>query len=165
MYHMNSIKFIAFTLLLLTFNGLFAQESIQELDKKVALTKVNTLPYNVNDIVVRGFDGTNPPPRLETPMRNMFYGYGMTAYIQSLDTLIFFNIVRLDAKHENTAGKVLRESEETGNRYTEAFKNYFTAAIEASEWKNIYFDNIYLVDKKGNYLKISKRMKFCPHCK
>lgn len=148
--------------------GVFAQTSVAQdfdsWDVKVAETNLDALPYQPYKIIVRGFDGKNPPPRLNTPQRALFYGYGMTAYIKSNDSLLFFDILYLDAVHRDAEGNVIATFQLKGSRYSDSFKNYFVNKITEEERKNIYFENIYLKDKKGNYLKITAKQEFCPHC-
>lgn len=160
---MDTLRVIlAIMFVLLTCTG--QTQDIEDLDLKVAETNAEALPYDIERIVVRGFDGENPPPRLQAPDRPLFYGYGITAYYVTFDSLIFFNVVRLDAVHRAPDGKMIVSFRQEGNRYTDEFKNYFLSGISPGEKKNIYFENIYLKDKKGNYLKLTERQLFCPHC-
>lgn len=142
---------------------LVAQNSV-DLDAVVAKTDAASLPYPVGKIVVRGFDGNHPPPRLVEPERPLFYGYGMTAYYQSSDSLIFFKILRLQAEHRNEDGSVIKSFQLKGNRYTEGFKQYYLKTVAPEERKNFFLSNIYIKDKKGNYLKLDKEFKLCHHC-
>jgi len=139
-------------------------QQTEDLDIKVAETNTKALPYEISRIVVRGFDGENPPPRLKAPERPLFYGYGITAYYFTFDSLIFFNVVQLDAVHRDVQGNKIVSFRQEGNRYTDDFKNYFLNGIDPQDRKNIYFENIYLKDKKGNYIKLTEPQRFCPHC-
>ena len=76
--------------LFILFIGLFGSITGQEdLDQLVAKTKLESLTYPINEIIIRGFDGNNPPPKMVVPERPLFYGYGITAYYQTEDILIF----------------------------------------------------------------------------
>jgi len=129
----------------------------------VAKTDISSLDYPVNEIVVRGFDGENPPPRLIEPERPLFYGYGITAYYQSQDTLVFFKVQQLEIVHLNTEGEIIHTFNQNGSRYTESFKGYFIH-LSPEEKRLIYIRNIYLKDKKGKHLLIKDRLPWCPHC-
>jgi hypothetical protein len=151
------ILFFAFT----AKSQLFAEE---ELARMAAETDIEHLPYNVENIVVRGFDGTNPPPRLVKTTRPMLYGYGITAYHITYDSLIFFKVLSAKAIHRDESGNVIKEFEIKNGRYPPEFKKYFLENIRASERKEIWFEEIYIRDKKDNILYISEPQKFCPHC-
>lgn len=157
----------AFTLnclLTIVFSGAMCQSATEELDVLVDATKLNELPFNLEEVTVRGFDGENPPPRMNTPTRPLFYGYGATAYTLTSDSLLFFNIVQMEAVHRGADGSIKRKFTESGNHHSPEFKNYFLRDITEEERKNIYLENIYLQDKKGNYFKITEPQPFCPHC-
>ena len=136
-----------------------------DLAAEAAKTDIKKLPYPVSEIKIRGFDAEDPPPRMNTPERPLFYGYGMTAYYQNEDSLIFFRIQKLQAVHVNSEGEVLHTFNLKGSRYTDSFKSYFLTEIDPSEKKNIYLRNIYIKDKKGNYIHLEDDQKWCPHCK
>ena len=135
-----------------------------DLDAAAAKTDHSSLPYPVQKIVVRGFDGNHPPPRLVEPERPLFYGYGMTAYYHSTDSLIFFKIQKLTAEHRDDAGNVIKSFILKGNRYSDTFKQYYLKTVPASERKNFFLRDVYVKDKKGNYLKLDKEFKLCHHC-
>lgn len=137
-----------------------AQEDLETLASK---TDIKALPYSLENIVVRGFDGTSPPPRLVEPKRPLFYGYGITAYYKSKDTLLFFRVQELEVVHFDKNGKELHTFHIEGSRYTESFKSYFMH-LSAEEKRRIYLRKIYLKDKKGNYIKLPERQTWCPHC-
>lgn len=141
-----------------------AQDTKADLAAKAAKTNIKALPYDPAHIVVRGFDGQNPPPRLVVPDKPLFYGYGITAYIKTADSLRFFTIVQLDAVHRDGSGNEIARFTETGSRYSEAFKEYFLSKIAPTEKKNIYFENVFVKDKNENLLKLTRTFRFCPHC-
>lgn len=149
---------------LFSWNQQVHAQDFEQWDIKVAETNTDALPYAPYKIIVRGFDGKNPPPRLTAPQRQLFYGYGMTAYYQTKDTLTFFTLLYLDAVHYDKDANVVASFPQAGSRYSDEFKNYFVNRISEAERKNIRFENIYLKDKKGNYLKITTPQEFCPHC-
>ncbi|MEZ4722482.1 MAG: hypothetical protein R2813_11475 [Flavobacteriales bacterium] len=152
-----------FTIFFLLISFLTKAQAPVNLDTEVAKTDINTLPYTIDGIVVRGFDGTNPPPRLSAPTRPLFYGYGITAYFRGVDSLMFFTVEKLDAVHKSTTGEVIKTFPLSGARYTPAFKNYFVG-LSNEEKARIYFENIYLKDKKGHYIKVDTEQLFCPNC-
>ena len=133
------------------------------MDELVAKTNYDNLSYPISEIIVRGFDGDNPPPRLVEPARPLFYGYGITAYFQTQDTLMFFKVQKLEAIHVNDDGEIIHTFKLAGSRYTESFKGYFIHLPQEVKRK-IFFRNIYLKDKKGNYIKLNKQHTWCPHC-
>ncbi len=139
-------------------------QSRKDLDKLVKQTEVTELPYSVEEITVRGFDGANPPPRKEKPTGLILYGYGITSYIIGFDSITYFDVITLDAVHRNDKGKEIKRFEIKGDRYPQAFKDYFIEKCEESDRARIFFENIYLRDKSGNYLKIETEQRFCPHC-
>jgi len=156
--------YILFFILLLSSVSVIGQTSVEELDKLVSKTNVKKLDYDPERIIVRGFDAHNPPPRLEEPERPLFYGYGMTAYFMTHDHLQFFKIDRCEAVHRTKDGEEVKRFELHGNRYTDEFKTYFTKEIDSHQKKYIFFENIYIHDKQGNYFKITSKQKFCTHC-
>lgn len=158
---MNRIVFILLLLLIGT-NG-YGQASVKELDKLVSETDKSLLGYDPNLVVVRSFDGDNPPPRLRPPSRPLFYGYGITAYYRTADSIAFFKIIRADIVHKDSAGNEIRRFEQHGNRLSDEFKQYFVNKLSPEERKYIYIENIYLQDKNGRYLKVADRV-FCTHC-
>ena len=139
-------------------------QSRKDLDKLVEQTDQTGLAYDPAEITVRGFDGANPPPRMETPTRPLLYGYGMTAYIITFDSIIYFDIITLDAVHRDQNNQEVKRFLIQGNRYPKSFKDYFIESCTESDRAHIYFENIYLRDKSGNYLKIESEQRFCPHC-
>ena len=150
--------------LFILFIGLFGSITGQEdLDQLVAKTKLESLNYPISEIIIRGFDGVNPPPRMVIPERPLFYGYGITAYYQTEDTLIFFKVHTLEAIHLNDAGEIIHTFKLKGSRYSESFKGYFMY-LSSDEKQKIFFRNIYLKDKKGNYIKLKDNHVWCPHC-
>jgi hypothetical protein len=102
----------------------------QNLDAPVVKTDLKSLPYEVDKIVVRGFDGVNPPPRLGSPDRPLFYGYGITAYCRTVDSLLFFTLIKLDAVHRDENGESIRGFPLKGCRYNDYFKPYFLELTE-----------------------------------
>jgi len=160
---MRTLAFIAFTYATFMI-GVAKGQSPIDLDAEAAKTNLNELPYDVSLINVRGFDGDNPPPRLVEPERPLFYGYGLTAYYQTKDSLLFFRIEKLDIIHHDNQGNEIQSFPQKGSRYSETFKKYFLSEIPPSEKKNILLQNIYLKDKKGNYLKLEKDFVLCPNC-
>ncbi|GEM_PF-625149 len=131
---------------------------------EAAKTDVSSLPYPVDQIIIRGFDAEDPPPRLQAPERPLFYGYGLTAYYQNADSLIFFRIQNLDAVHLDDEGNILNSFKLTGSRYTDSFKSFFLTAISAEEKKNIVLRNIYIKDKKGKFIHLVDDQQWCPRC-
>lgn len=154
---------IAIVIAGVTVSDTYAQEI--DLDKAVAQSDLNALPVSLDKVVIRGYDGVAPPPKLKPPARTLFYGYGVTAYYKSTDTLMFFKVLQLEAEHRSPEGEVLARFDLKGSRYNDAFKSYFLNAIPQSERKNIFFKNIYIKDKKGNYFLVEEDRQFCPHCK
>lgn len=143
--------------------AVFAQVPSTNLEAEVAKTNTAKLTYPIDGIVVRGFDGDNPPPRISAPARPLFYGYGITAYFRSVDSLMFFTVVQLDAVHRKSDGTVIKKFPQKGAQYTPDFKNYFIN-LSTEEKGRIFFENIYLKDKKGNYIKVKTEQLFCPNC-
>lgn len=160
---MRSLVFIALIYSMTMTGSVWGQDPI-DLDAEVSKTNIDALPYKIEHIHVRGFDGDNPPPRLVEPERPLFYGYGLTAYYQTYDSLLFFRIERLEIVHRDNEGKVIQSFLQKGSRYSETFKKYFLSQIPVTEKKNIYLQNIYLKDKKGNYLKLENDFVLCPNC-
>jgi hypothetical protein len=149
------------TLFLIGFIGsIWSQENM---DALVAKTNFENLDYPIEKIIVRGFDGVNPPPRLKEPERPLFYGYGITAYFQTTDTLMFFKVQKMEAIHLNEEGEIIHTFKVKGSRYSESFKGYFMH-LSLEEKKRIYFRNIYLKDKKGNFIKLKGNQIWCPQC-
>lgn len=153
-----------FILFLCLFSLCVNAQSRKDLEKLVSKTDTNELAYSVSEITVRGFDGANPPPRMKTPTRKLLYGYGMTAYIIGFDSITFFDIVSITAVHKDDEGNEIRAFEIQGGRYPKEFKHYFVEKCTESQRARIYFENIYLRDKSGNYLKIETEQRLCPHC-
>lgn len=156
----NYLLFLVF--LSINLASVTAQEV--DLDQKVSSTDYELLPYDISKIIVRGFDGSNPPPTMIETNKTLLYGYGMTAYHISSDSLIFFRILSLDAVHRDADGNEINRFPIRGSRYTQDFKNYFLNKIPKDQRKYIWFENIYIKDKKENYLKLAEPQRFCPHC-
>ena len=135
-----------------------------ELARMAAETDLEHLPYNIENIVVRGFDGTNPPPKLIKTARPMLYGYGITAYHITYDSLIFFKVLSAKAIHRDESGNIIKEFDIKNGRYSPEFKKYFLESIRSEERKQIWFEQIYIRDKKDNVLYLAEPQKFCPHC-
>lgn len=151
---------VAFFCLLITSS--FGQT--KDYKQKAEQTDIANLPYDVSKIIVRGFDGSNPPPTMIKTDRPMLYGYGTTAYHLTNDSLIFFRILSMDAVHrDNDGNEISRHPIEKG-RYSSEFKDYFLNKIPKEQRKNIWFENIYIKDKKENYLRLVEPQRFCPHC-
>ncbi len=121
------------------------------MDALVAKTNFEKLDHPIEKIIVSGFDGVNPPPRLKDPERLLFYRFGITTYFQTTDTLMFLKIQKLEAIHLNEEGEIIHTFTVEGSRYSESFKGYFTH-LSLEEEKRIYFRGIYLKDKKSNFI-------------
>jgi hypothetical protein len=160
------MKNLLFTnlLILLAFGAVAQEHSEDELVRRAAETDIEHLPYTIEKIVVRGFDGSNPPPRLVETTRPMLYGYGITAYHMSYDSLIFFKVVAMKAVHRNSDGSILKSFEVKNGRYSQEFKEYFLERIRPEERQDIWFEEIYISDKKDNIIYLAEPQKFCPHC-
>ena len=154
------------TPLIVAFFCLMTCASVAQIDfaAEAAKTDISSLPYPVNKIVIRAFDAEDPPPRLQAPERPLFYGYGLTAYYQNADSLNFFRIQSLDAVHLDEEGNTLHSYKLSGSRYTDSFKSFFLTGITSEEKKNIVLRNIYIKDKKGNFIHLKDDQKWCPNC-
>lgn len=145
--------------------GAIAQEyTDDELARRAAETDIEHLPFSIEKIVVRGFDGSNPPPRLIETTRPMLYGYGITAYHMSFDSLIFFKVLTMKAIHRGKDGSVIKSFDIKNGRYPAEFKEYFLEKIRPEERTEIWFEEIYISDKKDNIIYLAEPQKFCPHC-
>lgn len=139
-------------------------QSLSDLELLVEDTDLEALDYKLNEIVVRGYDGSNPPPLRKQPTQRILWGYGTTAYILDYDTIIYFDIIVMDAVHRDENGNEIKRFNLKEGKYPSEFKTYFLEKCTKEERSNIYFENIFLRDKEGNYLKIENEQKFCPHC-
>ena len=143
-------------------SGLFAQH-FAEWDEWCEKTDLTHVSYKEEEIVVRGFDGVNTPPRLDQKERQLFYSYGITAYWWYYDQLEFFHLLYLEAVHRDSTGAEIKRFPMNGH-FSEEFKHYFKSEIPAERKKNIFFERIYLKDTDENYLRLEKPQTFCPHC-
>ena len=160
---LNRLLFLA-VFFLISHQCISQKYSHDELVRRAAETEIEHLPYDVSKIVVRGYDGSNPPPMIAEPTKKILYGYGVTAYYMNFDTIVFFDVLSMKAVHRNKDSKAIKTFHLEGSKYEQKFKKYFTEKIRKSERQDIWFEEIFISDKKDNILYIAQPQQFCPHC-
>jgi hypothetical protein len=106
---------------------------------------------------------TTPHQEWLYPKDHYFMVMGLPPITKQKTFYFFFKVQTLETIHLNDVGEIIHTFKLKGSRYSESFKGYFMH-LSSDEKQKIFFRNIYLKDKKGNYIKLKDNHVWCPHC-
>jgi len=133
------------------------------LDSLASLTDTTQLGYLPSELVIRSYDGNYPPPLKSMPDKQIFFGFGITAYWLTSDTLAFFKLQSFEVVLRDAFGNEVRKFE-NGKTYTKDFRKFYLEELDPKEYCKLYLQKVYLKDKNSNMLKFEEPFLLCPHC-